>query len=534
MNKKTLALLILFSSLLSICQAQRTLRYAIDSDGNLIIGEYSIPHDKWGEPNVSDPSVPNLDVPTSVAGKKVVGIARKTFYGDHTLRTVNIPASITYIGEDAFTNCEGIEKFTIAKDNPRYKYENNFIIDKINNRIISVLKADEEMIIPEGITEIPDDFSSFTNSIKKVTLPESVTRIGDKAFYHQYDLTSINIPKKLEYIGDKAFEKCQSLSADVLLPETLTYLGKEAFKETKITSVSLPSNFESLADGAFTSCHELATVNFSKNLKYIGNETFSGCNGFKNFKIPDTVEKFGKDAFSYTKFVELVIPKAMTVISDDSFQFATIEEIIFHPGVKRIGNSAFYKAKIPALKIPKTVESIGRSAFTECGIRSLVIEKGVKIIESSAFAHNDLGELVLPDTITTIGSGAFYWCRIRKLTLPKKITSIGASAFESNLLTELELPKTVKHIAEAAFQGNSLSKVILPAKLEYIGDRAFMTDDYNGEEKLGLIKIPASVKYMGVNPFCRRTVVLVKKGSAAEEWCQNPVNRKYIQGWDYY
>ena len=197
MNKKTLALLILFSSLLSICQAQRTLRYAIDSDGNLIIGEYSIPHDKWGEPNVSDPSVPNLDVPTSVAGKKVVGIARKTFYGDHTLRTVNIPASITYIGEDAFTNCEGIEKFTIAKDNPRYKYENNFIIDKINNRIISVLKADEEMIIPEGITEIPDDFSSFTNSIKKVTLPESVTRIGDKAFYHQYDLTSINFPKKL-------------------------------------------------------------------------------------------------------------------------------------------------------------------------------------------------------------------------------------------------------------------------------------------------------------------------------------------------
>ena len=47
MSKKILSLLFIFSTVLAFTFAQRTLRYAIDSDGNLIIGEYSIPRDKW-------------------------------------------------------------------------------------------------------------------------------------------------------------------------------------------------------------------------------------------------------------------------------------------------------------------------------------------------------------------------------------------------------------------------------------------------------------------------------------------------------
>ena len=43
MSKKILSLLFVFSALLSFSFAQRTLRYAIDSDGNLIIGEHKRP-----------------------------------------------------------------------------------------------------------------------------------------------------------------------------------------------------------------------------------------------------------------------------------------------------------------------------------------------------------------------------------------------------------------------------------------------------------------------------------------------------------
>ncbi len=533
-QKKPLVFLILLTSVLSLCQAQRTLRYAIDSEGNLIVGEYSIPRNKDGDPDERHPSVPNLNIPSSVEGRKVTGIARKTFYGDHTLRTVNIPASITYIGEDAFSDCSNIERFTVAADNPRYKVEGNFLLDKINNKLVSIFKADEEIVIPDGITEIPEGFFSFTSSIEKITLPDSLVKICDKAFYHQYNLASINFPKNLHYIGDNAFEKCQKLSMNVILPETLTYLGKEAFKSTKITALTLPSNFESIPDGCFCSCNNLALVNFSKNLKYIGKEAFSGCSAFKDLKIPDTVESLGIDAFSHTKFTELVIPKAMTVVSDSAFQFSTIEEIIFHPGVKRIGKSAFYKAKIPSLVIPKSVESVGNGAFTECGIRSLVIEKGVKTIEASAFSWNDLAELKLPDTVTTIGENAFHHCRIQKLVLPKKISKISSYAFDENFLTTLELPKSVTYIGEAAFRGNWLEKLTLPAKLEHIGDMAFMTDDHFGRENLRSVKIPASVKFIGSNPFCHNTVVYAKKKSAAEKWCQEPGNKKYILGWDYY
>ena len=158
----------------------------------------------------------------------------------------------------------------------------------------------------------------------------------------------------------------------------------------------------------------------------------------------------------------------------------------------------------------------------------------MKTIEASAFSWNDLAELKLPDTVTTIGENAFHHCRIQKLVLPKKISKISSYAFDENFLTTLELPKSVTYIGEAAFRGNWLEKLTLPAKLEHIGDMAFMTDDHFGRENLRSVKIPASVKFIGSNPFCHNTVVYAKKKSSAEKWCQEPSNKKDILGWDYY
>lgn len=273
---KRIAFFILFTfSLIVSASAQRTLKYAIDSDNNLILSSSSVPLAFYTERDLEDQKLSAVNIPSSIEGRKVVGIGKKVFYGDSTLTQVYIPASIEYIGDDAFSDCRNLKKITVASDNPRYKVEGNFLIDKTSNKLVSVFRVGEEVVIPEGITEIPENFFSFANQLKKVVLPDSLIRIGDKAFYKQYNLCSINFPKNLQYIGDNAFEECQKLAVEVDLPESLLYLGKEAFKNSKITAVSLPSNFESLADGLFCGCNNLTTVKLPSNLKIVGNETFS-------------------------------------------------------------------------------------------------------------------------------------------------------------------------------------------------------------------------------------------------------------------
>ena len=92
----------------------------------------------------------------------------------------------------------------------------------------------------------------------------------------------------------------------------------------------------------------------------------------------------------------------------------------------------------------------------------------------------------------------------------------------------------IKYQYEKGFNQTKEFTLVLPAKLEYIGNMAFMTDDYIGQQNLESIKIPASVNFIGINPFCKETIVYVKKNSPAEKWCNDPVNKKFFYRWTYY
>ena len=77
------------------------------------------------------------------------------------------------------------------------------------------------------------------SKVKNVILPNSIQYIGREAFANS-SLQQINLPEGLESIGEKAFYNCNGLG-DVILPDSVETISSEAFK-TNSASFNLITN----------------------------------------------------------------------------------------------------------------------------------------------------------------------------------------------------------------------------------------------------------------------------------------------------
>ena len=72
-------------------------------------------------------------------------------------------------------------------------------------------------------------------------------------------------------------------------------------------------------------------------------------------------------AFSYCKFDTLDLSKAkITELSNKSFLWSEIKNVILPEGLKTIGEETFKDSKLEEVYIPSTVESIGKESFAYC------------------------------------------------------------------------------------------------------------------------------------------------------------------------
>ena len=71
----------------------------------------------------------------------------------------------------------------------------------------------------------------YDEFIENIVIPEGVTEIANNAFRKYYGLKTISLPTTLQIIGDEAFYKCSSLE-EIILTENISFIGKQAFKET--------------------------------------------------------------------------------------------------------------------------------------------------------------------------------------------------------------------------------------------------------------------------------------------------------------
>jgi len=151
-------------------------------------------------------------------GSGVTSIGAYAFSSCSNISSVNIPNTVTSIGENAF------ERTAIAEINipQSVKSMGAFAFNCCTNLT--------NVEIPSSVTTIGNGtFDSCTN-LTSVEIPSSVTTIGHGAFYGCTNLTNVEIPDSVTVIGDEVFENCENLTS-VSVPCTLDMSYNESIEE---------------------------------------------------------------------------------------------------------------------------------------------------------------------------------------------------------------------------------------------------------------------------------------------------------------
>ena len=433
-----------------------------------------------------------------------------------TMETVNLPATLKTIGENAFSNCVNLSSITMPASVTNIKesafsgcekltnivFGNNSMLNSISEsafencslKTVEIPTAAIKAVSKVSLTSVKiingssiDDnaFSGCTELIS-ITIPSTVTTIGNnafsgctslveielgaesqliavgaKSFSGCADLISITIPSTVKAIGDSAFNGCTSL-AEINIPveSQLNTVGVNAFNGcVDLMRITIPSKLITIGASAFNGCSSLAELNFAakSQLNYIGVNAFKKCINLTSLKIPSTVRTIGASAFSgCTSLVRILFD----------------EESL----LENIGDNVFVDCPIQTAEIPTIVIN----AMPKGNLTSVTITSGLSIVDNAFSGCNILKSVSIPTSVTTIGDNAFMNCSSLSainIETESQLNSFGASAFNGcSSLTSLTIPSTVITIGDSAFKGcTALTQILFNGKslLEYIADNAF-------------------------------------------------------------
>ncbi len=174
----------------------------------------------------------------------VTTIGKYAFRGAE-ITSINIPLSITSIGEEAFYNCSALEEvhytgtietwckiafFSSFRGYPSaYHYNFYSYSNPLYNGADFYLNDIKvtDITIPQGTSTLNNWFLGCT-SLQSVIIPNSVSSISPSAFEGCINLQSIIIPSSVSSIGTYAFLNCTSLQS-VTLPSTISSISDAAF-----------------------------------------------------------------------------------------------------------------------------------------------------------------------------------------------------------------------------------------------------------------------------------------------------------------
>ena len=286
---------------------------------------------------------------------------------------------------------------------------------------------------------------------------------------------------------------------------------------------------DALPDYAFSGSY-IKDYKLPKTLKKIGKNAFDYNVLLKELIIPESVEEIGRSLLLFSMEVEKVrLPDNLEVMNDMLFaECKELKEVNIPSKVREIYGGIFYgclKAPASIAVLPETVEILDGDLY--CGIpsiESVVIPPKVRIMRRAFSGVPNLKKVTIQtDKLTEIGEYAFYNCdNLEDINIPDGVTRIGNSAFYCNLsLRKINIPSSVTYIAENAFACTHLDSIDIPAGVTFIGRNAFWNNRNLKKVYSRPITPPKTNEPTAISPYlpfedCNEELVTlyVPKGSA--------------------
>lgn len=237
-----------------------------------------------------------------------VTIIGSSFGGCISLSSIEIPDSVRYIGSVAFIDCSSLSKISI----------------------------------PNGVTNIEYATFSGCSNLSEVKIPNSIKYIAASAFADCTSLSNIDIPSSIIKIGASAFENSAIINSQ---PTATKYVGNWLVGYSgDETEVEIKSGTIGIADQTFSDCSNLTNISLPNSIKYIGHEAFLRTELTSTNK--STLKYVENWVVDYTGYDETTveIKSGIKGIADESFSgFDDLTSVLIPESVVNISESAFYK-----------------------------------------------------------------------------------------------------------------------------------------------------------------------------------------------
>jgi len=192
------------------------------------------------------------------------------------LTSIEIPASVVAIGDQAFYRCPSLQSITFEKGSK---------LKTIGKHAFSET-ALMSIEIPASVENIGEYAISFCSFLSTITFEKgSKLKTIEKGAFVNSPLTSVEIPASVENIGESAF--VSTVDAD--------------YGDSKLVTVSFErgSKLKTIGRDAFMNCTNLMTfdASYCTQLNSIESGVFDKCNSLQLFKIGTITPPSARGAF---------------------------------------------------------------------------------------------------------------------------------------------------------------------------------------------------------------------------------------------
>ena len=154
------------------------------------------------------------------------------------LSSIEIPASVTFLGEAFVSWIPGLKKITVAEGNTCCKFVNDALYNADMTLFYMVLPGNNKIEIAETVTRIGNHAIESTE-LETLVIPDNVREIGIQAIIDNQKLKTVVIGSGVEETGIMALDENKSLEAIYLRRETPAEIQEDLFEDEYYDKVTL-------------------------------------------------------------------------------------------------------------------------------------------------------------------------------------------------------------------------------------------------------------------------------------------------------
>ena len=212
---------------------------------------------------------------------------------------VQIPETVTEIGQKAFKDASSVENVTFAVNTETGEVKG---VEKIGISAFDGCSSLRELVLPETVTEVLQGAFANEGALVKADMSRaaSLKKWDKESFKEDTALAEVILPTAggITAIPDGAFAGCTSLTGENLkIPKNIVTITANAFKESGLKKLYIPNQVTTIGASAFEACKNLEDVHISNNISSISQSTFKNCEKLEKVEIPVKVTQIGTNAF---------------------------------------------------------------------------------------------------------------------------------------------------------------------------------------------------------------------------------------------